>query len=131
MNKEIITVGDRETMQRAAMLFKELPFHHLPVVDEHLQIVGMLSSTDLYLISYGFSLFKMTDRQDHNETLYQSVLVRDVMSKEVFSMDPTNTLRDAYDEFRRGRYRAIPIVSRDRVVGLVTPMDLVAALLDA
>ena len=131
MVTELLTVFEDETMQRPALFFKEFPFHHLPVVNKDVHLVGMLSSTDLAQISSGFSLFKMQDRAQYDDAIFQSTLVKDVMSKQIFSMHPHQTIAEAFEQFREGTYRAIPIVDGDQVVGLVTPLDIIEALLNS
>jgi len=129
MVTEVLTVGEEETMQRAAMFFDEFPFHHLPVVNQEIQIVGMLSSIDLAQISSGFSLFAMEDKDQYDDAIFQTILVKDVMSRQVFGMAPDDTIRDAYEQFRKGTFRAIPILDDGQIVGLVTPIDIIAALI--
>ena len=130
MVSELLTVYEDETMQRPALFFKEFPFHHIPVVNRDVHLVGMLSSTDLAQISSGFSLFKMQNRAQYDDAIFQSTLLKDVMSKQVFSMHPDQTITEAYQQFRQGTYRAIPIVDGNQVVGLVTPLDIIEALLN-
>ena len=130
MVSEVLTVVEDETMQRAAMFFKEFPFHHLPVVNQDIQIVGMLSSSDLAQISSGFSLFSMENKAQYDDAIFQTILVKDVMSRHVFGMSTDDTIRDAYEQFRKGTFRAIPILDEGQIVGIVTPLDLVAGLIN-
>lgn len=129
MVTDVLTVGQEETMQRAAMFFDEFPFHHLPVVNQEIQIVGMLSSSDLAQISSGFSLFSMENKDEYDDAIFQTILVKDVMSRQVFGMSPDDTIRDAYEQFAKGTFRAIPILDEGQIVGLVTPLDIIGTLI--
>ena len=52
MVKEIVTISENDTASDAVRIFKENMFHALPVVNQHKEIVGMLTPLDL--ISYAF-----------------------------------------------------------------------------
>jgi len=130
MQKEIFTVFPEDFVERAAKLLKSNEFHHLPVVDEEREVVGIVSTSDLDRISYGHTLFKMPDKDKYDQALHRSLLVQDVMSTRVFTMAPTDSIEAAYQQFRRGQFRAVPVVDGDRLVGIVTPLDLVEALLN-
>ena len=102
MQKEIFTLFPEDFVERAVKLIEAHEFHHLPVVDEERQVVGMVSSSDLDQISYGQSLFQMANKTKYDRALHRSLLVQDVMSKQVFHMKPTDSLHDAYEHFCAG-----------------------------
>ncbi len=124
-----LVVKPTETLDNAANLFKLHPFHHLPVVEDDHSLVGMLSSTDLEREAHGRSLFRHHDKESHTETLYRSLLVREVMIDAVFQLSPDHKIRDAYEVFKKGRFRSIPIVEKDILVGIVTPIDIIRYLI--
>ena len=66
----------------------------------------------------------------HDEALFRTLLVREVMVDAVFRLSPGHTIADAYDAFKKGRFRAIPIVEDGVLVGLITPLDLIRYLLE-
>ncbi|MCB0669774.1 MAG: CBS domain-containing protein [Saprospiraceae bacterium] len=130
MLPNLVVLKPVDTLDKAAEAFKLYPFHHLPVVDEDMILVGMLSSTDLERESHGRSLFKHHMKNQHDDALFRSLLVREVMVDAVFQLSPTHTIRDAYEAFKKGRFRAIPIVEDGILVGLITPLDVIRYLLE-
>jgi CBS domain-containing protein len=50
--------------------------------------------------------------------------VEDVMTREVVTLGPEDTLRDAVNAVQRNRIRHIPIVEGERLVGMVTDRDI-------
>jgi acetoin utilization protein AcuB len=50
--------------------------------------------------------------------------VENVMTREVVTLEPENSLRDAVNEVQRNRIRHIPIVEGKRLVGMVTDRDI-------
>lgn len=130
-----ITLGDVMTRQphnlcpldpveRADQLCKDYNIHHLPVVDIYGKVVGILSQSDILKISYGLSLFKNQDPERFNRTLFSSVLVRDVMTKDVTVLHSDDKVSDALEIFRQNKFHAIPIVEQELLVGIITPLDL-------
>jgi CBS-domain-containing membrane protein len=60
------------------------------------------------------------------EDLPKSLLVRDVMTRDVFSATPQTTLTEIVDDLLSKGLRSVPIVDRERrVVGIITNGDLV------
>jgi WS/DGAT/MGAT family acyltransferase len=53
--------------------------------------------------------------------------VADLMTRDVIAIAPEDSLATAYREMRRQRIRHLPVVSRGRLVGLVTHRDVLAA----
>jgi acetoin utilization protein AcuB len=52
------------------------------------------------------------------------MLVQDVMTRDVVTLIPEQTLRDAITLLRRERIRHLPVVDGPRVVGIVTDRDV-------
>ena len=129
MLPNLVVLKPTDTMAKADELFKLYPFHHLPVVDDDMILMGMISSTDLERASHGMSLFKQPNKPAHNEALYRSLLVQEVMVDAVYQLSRKHTVGDAYTAFKKGRFRAIPVVEDGFLVGIVTPLDLVRYLL--
>jgi acetoin utilization protein AcuB len=129
MLANLVVLKPVDTLDKAAEAFKLYPFHHLPVVDDDMILVGMLSSTDIERESHGRSLFKHHMKVQHDEALFRSLMVREVMVDAVFRLSPRHTIADAYEAFKKGRFRAIPIVEDGVLVGLITPLDIIRYLL--
>lgn len=126
----LVVLKPVDTLDKAAEAFKLYPFHHLPVVDDDMMLVGILSSTDIERESHGRSLFKHHMKTQHDEALFRSLMVREVMVDAVFQLSPAHTVGDAYQAFKKGRFRAIPIVEDGVLVGIITPLDIIRFLLE-
>jgi acetoin utilization protein AcuB len=130
MLRNLVVLNPTDTLDKAVETFKLYPFHHLPVVDDDMILVGMISSTDLERESHGRSLFKHHLKEQHDDALFRSLMVREVMVDAVFQLSPKHSIEDAYDAFRKGRFRAIPVVEDSVLVGIITPLDIIRFLLD-
>lgn len=124
MTRQPHCLSPMDQVERADQLCKSYHIHHLPVVDIYGKVIGMISQSDILKISYGISLFRNQDPNRFNQTLFASVLVRDVMTQEVTTLQVEDTVADALAIFEENRFHAIPIVEGDRLVGIVTPIDL-------
>jgi CBS domain-containing protein len=56
--------------------------------------------------------------------------IADVMTRDLPTVEPGSSVRDAAREMRRRGVRALPVVEGTRLVGIVTDWDLAAALAD-
>lgn len=52
------------------------------------------------------------------------MVVEDVMTRDVVTLTPEHTLRDAIDLLRSKRIRHLPVVEAQRLVGIVTDRDV-------
>lgn len=124
MTRQPHSLSPMDQVERADELCKAYNIHHLPVVDIYGRVIGILSKSDLLKISYGLSLFRNNDPERFNRTLFASVLVRDIMTRDVTVLSAEATVADALAIFEQNRFHAIPIVEGDRLIGIVTPIDL-------
>ncbi|WP_170110259.1 CBS domain-containing protein [Flavilitoribacter nigricans] len=124
MTRQPHSLSPMDPVERADQLCREYHIHHLPVVDIYGKVIGMLSHSDLLKISYGLSLFRNHDPERFNRTLFASVLVRDIMTRDVTVLDSADTIGEALAIFKLNKFHAIPIVERELLVGIITPLDL-------
>lgn len=130
MLPNMVVLKPTDTLAKAWETFKLYPFHHLPVVEDDMMLIGMISNTDLERESHGRTLFKNHMKQQNDDALFKTLLVREVMVDAVFQLSPRHTIQDAYETFRKGRFRAIPIVEDGVLTGLITPLDIIRYLLE-
>ncbi len=124
MTVDPVTVTPHDTMEKVQELFQSHSFHHLPVVEEG-RVVGIISQADLYKLLHYFSLFRQHRSEEYNRSLLRSMLVRDVMSRKVVTLQPQDSLSVAAGIFRENLFHALPIVDEDkRLVGILTTYDL-------
>jgi CBS domain-containing protein len=124
MTRQPHSLSPLDPVVRADQLCRDYHIHHLPVVDIYGRVIGILSQSDLLKISYGLSLFRNRDPERFNQTLFASVLVRDIMTRNVTVLHSEDTIGDALAIFGRNEFHAIPVVDQELLVGIVTPIDL-------
>lgn len=125
MTTDVITVNANETMDQVSLIFNSREIHHLPVVDSEGKIVGIISKTDYHKLQHGFTLFKSKESQAYNEAIMRSLLASDVMTKQVVTLLPSESISVAVDIFRENLFHAIPVVDEShKLVGILTTYDL-------
>lgn len=124
MTTEVITVTPKDTMAEVQHIFKTNNIHHIPVV-EGTKVVGIVSHSDYLKLLHGFTLFNTQKSTDYNDAIMRSLLIQEVMVKQVAKLNPEDTVLMAASFFRENLFHALPVVKRDgTLVGIVTTYDL-------
>ncbi len=110
MSTALICVRDTDTVGAALEEMRRATFHHLPVVDEHLNLIGVLSSSDV-----GEGLL----------TLAPGERIGRSMSRSVVTVTPETTTTRAMSLMMENGFRSLPVVDSDgHLIGIVTETDL-------
>ena len=125
MTKDPKRIGPDEPLSRAADILRQFGINHLPVVEEGDRLVGILSDTDIRNVSI----------TEENSAIAGGVpprerKVREVMVEEVWSLTPGDSVEDALLIIQRKKFGALPVLSGDRLVGIITKIDLISAFID-
>jgi acetoin utilization protein AcuB len=109
------TIGDDQTLARAAEVMHEFKIRHLPVLAGG-KLVGMLTERDLALIGALRGVDPKVER------------VKDAMSTEVYSVAPEAPLDEVVIEMAANKYGSAVVVQNNHVVGVFTTVDSCRAL---
>lgn len=125
MTTSVVTVSPDDTMERVHHIFQGVGIHHLPVVNAEGRVLGIISKSDYLTVANAFPLFRKDLRDAANERLFATLLVEEIMTKQVATLHPEDSILLAAGYFRENLFHAIPIVDRQhKLVGIVTPLDL-------
>ncbi len=125
MKRDLVTVTPGVTLEEAARLLKAHRIHHLPVVEEGNLLAGIVTDTDLRNATLD-GMIGGADRGDSG----RPVTVGEIMTRELVTLSPGDTLDDAMLVLSRQRIGALPVVEEgNRLVGIVTKADILSALL--
>ena len=131
MTTDVITIRPNDLMMVAKEIFEANTFHHIPVVDEEEQLVGILSRHDYNKMLTTFSVFKNSKADVANRKFMMSMLVKDVMTKQVAKLRPENPISVALGIFKENLFHALPIIDdENRVAGILTTFDLLTYAYD-
>jgi len=124
MTRNPKTVSPDDPLSVAAGILREHRFHHLPVVEGG-RLVGILSDTDLRNASYA-----AIPSEGEKGGAAGDRPVREAMRTEVWSVTPDDSVEDALLILSREKFGALPVLSGDRLVGIITRADLLNAFVD-
>ena len=111
MSTRVFTIRDSDIADLATTIMKWHDIHHLPVEDQDKKLCGLLTWTH------------MKKREADAETLPET-LVSSIMVKDVISLSPRDTIKDAIDIMKKNEIGCLPVVQNDQLVGIITIADI-------
>lgn len=124
MTRNVVTVSPGDTLKHAAHLLTERRIHRLPVVEGE-DLVGLLSDTDIRN-----STLDRTAVGENGVIEVKNRTVGEIMTRDVVTVSPGDTLEDALLILLRNRFGALPVVEGRKLAGIVTKADILAAFLE-
>ena len=123
-----ISVSDSAHMAVARMVARKI--RHLPVVDARGTLVGVLTDRDLRHYLFGPAVFKRIGSVSADAVL-KAVTVNDLMSSPAISVGPDDELETAVGTMLRDKIGSLPVVDKERVIGIITETDLLRRVVTA
>lgn len=127
MKRQVFTVTTEDPVDRVFFLLHYEKIRHLPVLDRG-RVVGIVSDRDLYKAIGPRSRRRAVESSPDGTALY--VLprkVRHIMKRGVLTIAPGANAADAAAMMAQKKIGALPVVRGNRLVGIVTATDLLAA----
>ncbi len=92
--------------------------HHVPVINNQKEVTGILTHRDF--------LSLLTSIKKNN--LKEKVKVKEVMKKEIETIEHSESLITAAERFYKNRTGSLLVVKGKKLVGILTPFDLLKLL---
>jgi acetoin utilization protein AcuB len=121
----LITVAPDEPLSKVREIFDNHKFHHIPVV-QFREIVGLVSKTDFEFFMGGASHYE--EDKFVNTLRLEKTHVSEIMTKRLGKVAPDDRINVALEIFLMNRFHALPVVENGELVGMITPIDIMAAL---
>lgn len=112
MKTTLVTADSGESGEMALRYMKWNNVHHLPVVDEDEQLVGLI--TWQHLFKY---LDEIMDA-DH------VISAGDIMIREVITVETSTPIQEAIKTMKSSNIGCLPVVEEDHLVGIITVKDV-------
>ncbi len=133
MSFPVVTVKPDATVGEAARLMLDAGVSALPVVDEHGNLVGILTHADFGMhprfrpiADNVFSLLGATTTPRHVEAVslkVNSKRIRDVMRRRVFTVSPDTPLDKVTEIMLTRNIHRLPVIEDGQLVGIITRHD--------
>lgn len=121
MESRVITVGEGERLTVAEETMRRNGIRHLPVIDAEGRLVGLFTQRDLLRILPS----RLREQDPLDLGILGNYLLKEVMSRNVATLSPNNTLSEAVTLMWNKKYGCVPIVDEGRrVVGILTAIDI-------
>lgn len=121
METKVQTVREDSTVADAILTMSDAHVSSLPVVDGHGRILGVISKTDV-----------LTAEAECGEgglqTLVDNTEVQAIMTRRPLAVSPEATVSEAAQQMLYADVHRLYVVDEDRVVGVLSTMDLVRAV---
>ncbi|MBC8288531.1 MAG: CBS domain-containing protein [Nitrospinae bacterium] len=124
MSTKLTTVSPNDKLDRVFFLYNFENFRHLPVVDKN-KLVGILSDRDLKKILGPKKT--IVENPDGTTVQLSTRRVKNIMKRGVMTIEPEQRAADAAAIMAKNKIGALPVVHKDKLVGIITATDILKA----
>jgi CBS domain-containing protein len=131
MTEEVITVNAGASVLEAARLLVNAQVSAMPVIDNEGIMVGILSEADVIRHTGGVAPTDLSNLAEAIKAMdhVRSRRVGDVMTTSVVTVTEDTTLREVAELIMRNGIKRVPVLRDRSVVGMVSRVDLLQALI--
>ncbi|MDD5447592.1 MAG: CBS domain-containing protein [Actinomycetota bacterium] len=126
MTEEVITLSPADPIRRAAELMDEKRLRRFPVIEKG-RLVGIVTDRDFRNATA--SSVVLTEKRYH-DFLLDSIRVESIMTPNPRAISPEADLAEAARIILEMKVGGLPVVSGEKLVGIITETDLIKVLID-
>ena len=149
MTEDVVTAHSSWSIEQLADFFMEYDISGAPVTDDDGNLVGVVSMSDItqYSSLPGASLprpqphkrfhlgidseYSEEDMQSFREQEWGGATVDELMTPMVFDVSEDASLETIADTMLKGRIHRVLVTRKQRLVGIITALDLIRVIRDA
>lgn len=128
MTPNPITINNEDSVSRAILKMKNNDFDHLPVVDKWNNLLGIISKSDLY--RKALHLSQNTTGKAYTTKVLFVTTAADIMTADPVVVTPEHSVEFAVELLLQGDFHALPVVSENRLIGIITSKDVLEFIVD-
>ncbi len=117
MQKKVLTLQPTHTIKDAILVLRENKIRHLPITDIEGKVIGIISDRDIKQATPSNIL-------DHNDNELMTITLDKIMTKNPIIGHPLDFVEEIATIFYDQQIGCLPIVSQEKLVGIVTETDL-------
>jgi len=122
MKQEVVTVEKGANVMDAIRKLVKYNFTGLPVVDDKDRVIGIVSEKDVLALAIRVNEKKYVSDETH-------LRVEDFMTKEVVTVEATESLTALCSCLMKNEFRRVPVVLKNKLVGIVSRKDVISYIL--
>ena len=123
MTSELCTLREADTINDAWRIMTEKNIRHIPVTDDDGRILGLVTQRDVLAATVPG---KMNHESDLPDTSGANARLSEIMIRNVSVVNESDSLRTAAMYMQSHKYGCLPVVSNERLVGIITDSDFIA-----
>lgn len=128
MHTHLVTVPPDTTILKAKDIIAEKRIHHLLVVNQTEDLIGIVSDRD---IKQSWASPATTLSVHELNYLLSQLTVEMIMVKKIITISPGTTIERAAHIMQANRISALPVIEAEKLVGIITTTDVMGVLLQA
>ncbi|MEF2145874.1 MAG: CBS domain-containing protein [Desulfovibrionaceae bacterium] len=131
MSSPVFSLRETDTLQSARELMQLQRIRHVPIVTTDNTFIGLITHRDL--LSATISHLAEVDPETQKE-IDAGIPIKEIMRIDLRTLSPDDSLSDAASVLLNHKYGCLPVVHKEKLVGIVTEADflkLTIQLLDA
>lgn len=122
MASPVVTVRAGDSFSKVAEKLRAKGIRHLPVLDDHGRVVGLITQRDLYRT---LSPRIAEDGFCYDPAMLDGFILRRVMTPDPHTLGPEDSVAQAVGVMAMHKYGCIPVVDAEKkIVGIVTETDI-------
>jgi CBS domain-containing protein len=143
METGVATVHPEDTIEAVLRTMREHELPGIPVVNDGMRCVGIITESDLIMageeedlhLPHYFELFggivflESTKKFEERLRKATASMARDLMTEDPLTISPDARVQDAARTIARSKHNRLPVVEHGRLVGVVTRVDVLDALI--
>ena len=123
MTKNVISLSQGDSIQRAYELMLQEDIRHIPVIDHDRRLVGVMSDRDI--------LVDASTGHD-NKLRTAELLVSEIMNPDVITANESDSLQHGIQLMLDRKIHSLPIVAQNNnLIGIITTTDILRLMLHA
>ena len=120
MSKEIISFHKSDSIFEVKRVLLEKKISGAPVISKSGKLIGIISETDI--------MKQIIDSKYFNMPMSRTTVSK-YMTKNVDYISPNETIFDAAEKFLRLKRKRFPVMLSNRILGIISRVDIIAAAL--
>lgn len=127
MSHNPLTVNHNSTMVEVDNLIQDSNIHHVPVLNDEQNLVGIICKSDMQLLKNWGTNLDIGSAKRKNLFLLKSQLASDVMHKNIVTVSVDDTVIHCANLFGKNEFQSLPVVEKGKLIGIITTFDLINA----
>ncbi len=122
MTSEPYTLREIDSLNDARKIMTEKHIRHIPITDQDKHLLGLVTQRDILAATVPESKQQTRSAPDKGDT---DIKLSDIMNRNISVIHQTDSLRHAAMYLQSHKYGCLPVLSANRLVGIITDSDFI------